>query len=170
MLKAVDAGLASVCKRKGKPVNQQEMLRAANETLCFFHWATTASLRIKSLAKFSYVSLELVSGVIWRQWRLSCGSLSPGTHISYPALQQLGAGNILHSMARFRRGRVSQSIEIHTLSCLLFLVFCPSPEQNLLKWTSWDSRMAKRCETFCCFFVVVLNMCKTCTDPLFYWY
>lgn len=64
MLKAVDAGLASVCKRKGKPVNQQEMLRAANETLCFFHWATTASLRIKSLAKFSYVSLELVSGVI----------------------------------------------------------------------------------------------------------
>jgi len=43
MLKAVDAGLASVCKRKGKPVNQQEMLRAANETLCFFHWATRAS-------------------------------------------------------------------------------------------------------------------------------
>lgn len=67
MLKAVDAGLASVCKRKGKPVNQQEMLRAANETLRFFHWATRASLRIKSLAKFSYISLELVSGVIRRQ-------------------------------------------------------------------------------------------------------
>lgn len=32
-----------VCKRKGRPINQQEMLRAANETLCFFHWATRAS-------------------------------------------------------------------------------------------------------------------------------
>lgn len=95
--KAVDTGFGwfwlALCHRKGKPVNQQEMLRAATETLCFFHQATRASLRIKPIAKFSYISLELVSGVtrsehLWREWRLSHGSLSPGMLLAYPALQR----------------------------------------------------------------------------------
>ena len=80
------------CNRKGKPVNQQEMLRAATETLCFFHQATRTSLRIKPAAKFSCISLELVSGVIrsehlWREWRLSYGSLSPDMLLPCPVLQ-----------------------------------------------------------------------------------
>lgn len=140
----------TLCNRKGKPVNQQEMLRAAAETLCFFHQATRASLRIKLTAKFSYISLELVSGVIrsehlWREWRLSRGSLSAGMLLPYPVLQGVWSRECSAQPAQHGTLETSQDSSKHlkyllssACSCLLFH---PGPEQNLfitLKWISQE--------------------------------
>lgn len=76
----------------------------SNWNICFSQQAPRASLRIKPTAKFSLVSLESVSEVIrsghlWREWRLSRGSLSPWALAgSCPALGCSRVGSWEYSM------------------------------------------------------------------------
>lgn len=78
--KAAGTGFGSATGKENLSIHMKRW--NSNWNICFSQQAPRASLRIKLPAKFSLVSLESVSGVIrsghlWREWRLSRGSLSP---------------------------------------------------------------------------------------------